>query len=211
MTNDAPAQASVEAKSRHNFVRETFAYHIASAENGLCKVPRRVADDMLQSYIAMENRLSELADANTNSEPLSPPPTVGAEDEAVRGELPIWKEGWIAERLSAAMHAYLAEYVWSPDEGCDHEPTEFERMIMEDMLNGALSAKAVGNLLQDAAFAMVNTSPAPAADGQMVKVEDWLAVAKAAGQHGVRYRTNRALEAFLSDIRACLATDKEGA
>lgn len=65
--NDASAQASVEAKSRHNFVRETFAYHIASAENGLCKVPRRVADDMLQSYIAMENRLSELADANTNS------------------------------------------------------------------------------------------------------------------------------------------------
>lgn len=54
--------------------------------------------------------------------------------------------------------------------------------------------------------------PAPAAvDGQRVKVRDWLAVARAAGQHGVRYRTNRALEAFLSEIRACLATDKERA
>lgn len=91
--------------------------------------------------------------------------------EPVRGELPIWKEGWIAERLSAAMHAYLAEYVWSPDEGCDHEPTEFERMIMEDMLNGALSAKPVENLLQDAAFAMVAAHPAPAAV-ESAQVED---------------------------------------
>lgn len=56
------------------------------------------------------------------------------------------------------------------------------------------------------------TPPATAAvDGQRVKVRDWLAVARAAGQHGVRYRTNRALEAFLSEIRACLAADKEGA
>jgi hypothetical protein len=54
------------------------------------------------------------------------------------------------------------------------------------------------------------TPPAPAAvDGQRVKVRDWLAVARAAGQHGVRYRTNRALEAFLSEIRACLAAEEQ--
>lgn len=56
---------------RLNFVRETFAYYISSAENGLCRVPCRVADDMLQSYKALENRLSSLADA-TPSNPPSP-------------------------------------------------------------------------------------------------------------------------------------------
>lgn len=43
--------------------------------------------------------------------------------------------------------------------------------------------------------------------GSGARVSDWLAVAKAAGKHGVRYRTNRALEAFLSDIAASLASD----
>ncbi len=81
--------------------------------------------------------------------------------EAMRGTLPIWKEGWIAYRLSAAMHAYLKEYVYSPDEGWDHEPTEFERGIMEDMLNGALSDETVTALLQNAAAAMLAASPSP--------------------------------------------------
>ena len=44
-----------------------------------------------------------------------------------------------------------------------------------------------------------------------VKVKDWLAVAKAAGEHGVRYRTNRALEAFLTDIRSSLQPDTQAA
>ncbi|HEY5797684.1 MAG TPA: hypothetical protein VIU82_21990 [Bosea sp. (in: a-proteobacteria)] len=89
----------------------------------------------------------------------------GGGEVAVRGELPIWKEGWIASRLSAAMHASLAEYVFSSEEGCDHEPTEFERMIMEDMLNGALSEQSVTDLLQEAAFAMLSASPAPPVGG----------------------------------------------
>lgn len=54
------------------------------------------------------------------------------------------------------------------------------------------------------------SEPAAVESGQGVKVKDWLAVAKAAGQHGIRYRTNRALEAFLSDVRAFLASEKEG-
>lgn len=30
----------------------------------------------------------------------------------------------------------------------------------------------------------------------------WLAIAKSAGKHGIRYRTNSALEAFLADVAA---------
>jgi hypothetical protein len=59
------------------------------------------------------------------------------------------------------------------------------------------------------------TPPAPAqveaaslpAQGGVVGVVDWRAVAKAAERHGIRYRTNAALESFLSDIRAAIATD----
>lgn len=93
------------------------------------------------------------------------PQTTPTRDEAVRGQLPIWLEGGIASRLSAAMHAYLKDYVYSPDEGADHEPTDFERWIMEDMLNGALSDQAVNAILQDAAFAMLASAPAPASGG----------------------------------------------
>ncbi|MGY6251138.1 hypothetical protein ACXIUS_26960 [Bosea thiooxidans] len=73
---EAKARSALEnvpaglASERPNFVRETFAYYTASAENGLCKVPRRVADDMLQSYKALEDRVSVLADATSN--PSSP-------------------------------------------------------------------------------------------------------------------------------------------
>lgn len=38
------------------------------------------------------------------------------------------------------------------------------------------------------------------------RVKDWLGVAKAAGEHGIRYRTNRALERFLADISPFLAS-----
>lgn len=95
------------------------------------------------------------------SDPQALADPVRAEAEK-HGLLPIWQKGWIAVRLSAAMHAYLAEYVFSPDEGCDHEPTEFERMILDDMLNGALSSQAVNDILQEAAAALLRAStPAP--------------------------------------------------
>lgn len=46
------------------------------------------------------------------------------------------------------------------------------------------------------------TEPAPALSGtsDAVRVKDWLLVAKAAGRNGIRYRTNTALEAFLTEI-----------
>lgn len=38
------------------------------------------------------------------------------------------------------------------------------------------------------------------ADIQPAKIHDWVKVAKSAGEHGIRYRTNSALESFLFDI-----------
>ncbi len=37
---------------------------------------------------------------------------------------------------------------------------------------------------------------------------DWLAVAKIAGEHGIRYRTNKALVQFLNAVAALKETDK---
>lgn len=152
MTNGAPAQASVAT------------WHPLD-ENGWAELRvngRRITT--LPSYPAAEEA------AERNNEALSPPPTVGAEDEAARA--------WMLD-LANRLRRVPCEHI----DGAD-----IDRLV--EIARG---------------------HPAPAADGQRVKAKDWLAVAKAAGQHGVRYRTNRALEAFLSDIRACLATDKEGA
>ena len=46
-------------------------------------------------------------------------------------------------------------------------------------------------------------TPAPTEAGG---ARDWLAIAKLSGQHGVRYRTNTALEAFLTGVAALSST-----
>ncbi|MDF2621801.1 MAG: hypothetical protein K0S00_4460 [Xanthobacteraceae bacterium] len=62
---------------------------------------------------------------------------------------------------------------------------------------------------------LIDRAMQAATAGGAVKVKDWLQVAKLAGEHGIRYRTNRALERFLSDILSALepatATAQEGA
>ncbi len=68
--------------------------------------------------------------------------------------LPIWKDNGLGNRIYKALHAYLDDYVFSPDEGPDHEPTEFERMLLEDFFNGAISDEAVNAILQEAARAI---------------------------------------------------------
>lgn len=53
----APILAEKERRgAAHNIVRETFAYYVAESVGGLCKIPRRVADDMAQSYASLEAR-----------------------------------------------------------------------------------------------------------------------------------------------------------
>ena len=69
--------------------------------------------------------------------------------------LAIWRPRGIAGRLSDAANAYLDEYVYSNgDNASDHEPTEFERHMMEDMLAGMLSDERVSSILQEAARGM---------------------------------------------------------
>jgi hypothetical protein len=77
----------------------------------------------------------------------SPQPNVVRDDL-----LPIYAEGGIGARLLDAMEAYRKEYVFSPDEGSDHEPTEWEQTLLEDFLNGAFNEE-VSAILQEAARA----------------------------------------------------------
>ena len=80
--------------------------------------------------------------------------------------LPIWKDNGLGDRIYKAMHAYLDDYVFSPDEGWDHEPTEFERVLLEDFFNGAIGDEAVNAILQEAARAMQD-----AMAGRVVRVK----------------------------------------
>ncbi|MFG1331229.1 hypothetical protein V5F41_08230 [Xanthobacter autotrophicus] len=79
-----------------------------------------------------------------------------------RGEtdlLPIFADGGIGARLSSAMEAYRADYVFGLEDGPDHEPSEFERAMLEDFLNGAISDAAVNDILQEAARALTRAPP----------------------------------------------------
>ncbi len=72
--------------------------------------------------------------------------------------LPIYADGGIGARILAAMEAHRKEYVYSPEHGSDHEPTDFEQVLLEDFLNGAFTDE-VSAILQEAARA---AAPQPA-------------------------------------------------
>ena len=46
--------------------------------------------------------------------------------------------GGVGDQMLGAAYAYLDEYVLST-EGDDHEPTDFERVLLEDFVNGLIS------------------------------------------------------------------------
>ena len=71
--------------------------------------------------------------------------------------LPIYADGEIGARILAAMEAYRREYVYSPEYGSDHEPTDFEQVLLEDFLNGAFTGEVSAILQEAARFA----TPAP--------------------------------------------------
>lgn len=86
---------------------------------------------------------------------------------APSGELlPIFAVDGLGARLSGAMEDYLKHYVFGLDDGSDHMPTEFERLMLEDFLAGAISDEAVNDILQQAARAI----PVPAGDKKTAKV-----------------------------------------
>lgn len=88
--------------------------------------------------------------------PLAPPAESGEVER-----LPIFGGDGIGTRLSSAMEAYLADYVFGLEDGPDHDPSDFERAMLEDFLNGALSDAAVNDILQEAARALASHTTAP--------------------------------------------------
>ena len=54
----SPLPVQVEEVARSP-ARETFLYYLAEAENGWCKIPRRVAADLAESHEALQASLSK--------------------------------------------------------------------------------------------------------------------------------------------------------
>lgn len=68
--------------------------------------------------------------------------------------LAIFRSDGFGSRLFNALDQYASEYVYSPDDGGDHDPTEFERMLLHDMLAGAFAEPTINAILQEAARGM---------------------------------------------------------
>lgn len=81
------------------------------------------------------------------------------EDAKTTKLLPIYADGGIGARILAAMESYRKEYLYSPEDGPDHEPTEFEQVLLEDFLNGAFTGE-VSAILQEAARVAAPPQPA---------------------------------------------------
>lgn len=69
--------------------------------------------------------------------------------------LAIFRDTGLGSRLLRAAERYVRDdYVFGADGGDDHEPTKFERMMMEDMVNGLFADEEFAALLQEAARGM---------------------------------------------------------
>jgi hypothetical protein len=70
-------------------------------------------------------------------------------------KLAIFRDTGIGSRLLKAAERFVRDdYIFAADEGSDHEPTQFERMMMEDMVNGLFADPEFDDLLQEAARGM---------------------------------------------------------
>lgn len=76
--------------------------------------------------------------------------------------VPLFSEQGLGFKMLAAAEAYIADYVYDYDGATDHEPTEFERDMLSDMVNGLFGDDAFAALLSHAAGA---TSPPAQAAG----------------------------------------------
>lgn len=123
--------------------REQVARAICCGEHGRCILEDcEPADGELTACIALKGYHDKTIEAVLA---LSPP-------EPTEGLLPIFADGGLGSRLLHAAETYARdEYVFSPDEGSDHEPTEFERMLFEDMINGLFAHEPFAAILQEAA------------------------------------------------------------
>lgn len=69
-------------------------------------------------------------------------------------DLAIFRDTGFGTRLSMTAEAYLENYVFSPDEGSDHELNDWERMLFQDFLAGLFADRDFSDLLQEAARGM---------------------------------------------------------
>lgn len=81
--------------------------------------------------------------------------------------VPPFAENGYGSRLLREAVAYLNEYVFDYDSGADHEPTEFERFMMEDMLNGLFSHEPFFGIIRNLS---APPSPAPAPAGEVERL-----------------------------------------
>lgn len=69
-------------------------------------------------------------------------------------KLAIFRDTGIGTRLSRAAQKYADDYVFSPNDGSDHEPTGFEKVLIDDMLAGLFADETFSGILQEAARGM---------------------------------------------------------
>lgn len=123
--------------------------------------------------------------------------------------VPPFAENGYGSRLLREAVAYLNEYVFDYDSGADHEPTEFERFMMEDMLNGLFSHEPFFGIIRNLS---APPSPAPAGEVDRPALEpvlSFLDELAANGQSGQRKALNPVLiggsaKLYAEGLRAAL-------
>ena len=113
----ATAERERAERAASNVTSETFRYYLAEAENGLCRIPRRVGDDMWFSYMrivaareAAEAKAARLKEAITYGAQLDLPAMLEWTADRlvhVHGDSPnvdfVWTLRDRAKRLRAAL------------------------------------------------------------------------------------------------------------
>lgn len=83
--------------------------------------------------------------------------------------VPPFADDGIGGLMCKAAQSYMAEYVFSPDDGADHEPTEFEAVLIEDFWYGLISDERFFGPIR----ALLNAARAegdPAAEGDIPSI-----------------------------------------
>lgn len=101
----------------------------------------------------------------------------GAGSERAKLDVAPFAEGGIGYLLCRAAEAYLADYAYSPDEGADHEPTEFEGWLLEDFWNGLITEESffgpIRILLAQAACAAEFHAALTKTQDAMLAIDGW--------------------------------------
>lgn len=173
------------SKGKQRAEREAYAAMLAAA-------PSRPTNGVGRNYVPqdrLERIVRESADEIAGGQPVR---------DVLRGAIVLALSASASPAGAEALPAGVDGAVLSRNDVC-----QLWQRVARERPN--ITVEGFTGLLLDEIDDRLASAPAQAPSG--VRIVDWLAVAKAAGRHCVRYRTNRALEAFLSDIRAAIARD----